>query len=191
MMAPPPARGVPVVVAAGDLAAGRLLSAGDLRRVLWAPGTAPRAVVTDPRAVIGRTLAGPLSAGSALTAAGLLGPGLLTGQPPGLLAVPVPVSGPDAAGLVEAGDHVDVVSGATGTVVATNAVVLARAAAAGGVDGWAGLGGTSSTGAAGGVLVLAVGGVEAGQLTKAQAAGPLTVAVHGRPSDPAPSPAAP
>jgi pilus assembly protein CpaB len=178
MVAPEPPHGVVVVVAAHDLAAGRQLTAGDLRRSVWAPGTAPGLVVTDPARALGRSLAGPLTAGSPITAAGLLGPGLLAGQEPGRLAVVVPLTQPGLVGLVEAGDHVDVVSAATGTGAATDAVVLAERAASGG--GWAGFGDAAEAGTVTGELVLGVDAAEAGALARAEAAGPLGIAVHSR-----------
>jgi hypothetical protein len=106
----------------------------------------------------------------------------------GLLAVPVRLTGPTPSGLVEAGDRVDVLSAASGSAVATDAVVLAadlRAGAdagSGALDGFGGSsgGGAGWSGSAGPVLVLGVGLDAAERLTRAQAAGPLGVAVHAR-----------
>lgn len=116
-LAPAPAHRVRVVVAAHDLAAGRQLTDSDLRAALWAPGTAPRDGLHEPAQAAGRILAGPLSEGSPVTRAGLLGPGLLAGQEVGLLAVPVRLTGAAPTGLVEAGDRVDVLSAASGSAV--------------------------------------------------------------------------
>lgn len=187
-LAPAPAHRVRVLVAAHDLAAGRQLTDSDLRVASWAPGTAPRDELHEPAQAAGRVLAGPLTEGSPVTRAGLLGAGLLAGQEEGLLAVPVRLTAAAPKGLVEAGDRVDVLSAASGSAVATDAVVLAadlRTGADGGPADLDGLGGSSGAGAgwsgtAGPVLVLGVGLDAAERLTKAQAAGPLGVAVHPR-----------
>jgi Flp pilus assembly protein CpaB len=110
ILAPAPPRLVPVVVATHDIAAGHRLAAGDVRVAGWLPGTGPRRAVAQAAGAVGRVSAGPLAAGSAVTEADLLGPGLLTGQPPGLLAVPVRVAESAAAGLVRRGDRVDVIA---------------------------------------------------------------------------------
>jgi pilus assembly protein CpaB len=187
-LAPAPAHRVRVLVAAHDLAAGRRLTSADLRVAGWAPGTAPRDGLGEPGQAAGRTLAGPLTEGSPVTRADLLGPGLLTGQEVGLLAVPVRLSGVAPSGLVQAGDRVDVLSAASGSAVATDAVVLAADlgpaadGGAGALDGFGGQSGgaTGGSGTAGAVLVLGVGLDAAERLTRAQAAGPLGVAVHAR-----------
>jgi len=191
-LAPAPPHRLRVLVAAHDLAAGRQLTSTDLRVAAWAPGTAPRDELRTPGQAAGRILAGPLTEGSPITRADLLGPGLLAGQEVGLLAVPVRLTGPAPTGLVEAGDRVDVLSAASGSAVATDAVVLAADLRAGlddGADGGPGAfdkfggasgGGGGWSGTAGAVLVLGVDLEAAEQLTKAQAAGPLGVAVHAR-----------
>lgn len=182
VLAPAPAPRVTVLVAARDLPAGLRLTPADVRVAAWAPGTRPRGAVPDASAATGQTLSAALSEGSPVTDAGLLGPGLLAGQAIGLLAVPIQLTGPAPAGLVQTGDHVDVLSGATGSSVATDAVVLA-ADGRGAGDGSASLGALAGgSGQAGGttLLVLAVGPEAAGRLTQAQAAGPLGLAVHAR-----------
>ena len=158
VLAPTPSPHPTVLVAAHDLAAGQVLSGSDLRRAAWAPGTVPGAAVRDAGAAVGRILSGPLTTGSPVTEAGLLGPGLLTGQDAGLLAVPVRLSEPMPAGLVRPGDRVDVLSGAGGSTVASDAVVLAAQPA----------------------LVLGVGLEAAERLAQAESVGPLGLAVQAR-----------
>lgn len=128
-----------VVVAAGALPAGRVLTAGDLRVSHWPPALRPAGTSSDPRRLVGETLAGPLAAREAVTRGRLLGAGLTTGLPTGTVAVAVTL-GVDPGELLHAGDRLDlvVVPGdpldlpggrpiAVGppTVVATRALVLA------------------------------------------------------------------
>jgi pilus assembly protein CpaB len=103
-------RGVPVLVAARDLATGRLLSAGDVRVAHWPAQLRPRGARAGPALAVGRRLAGSLTAGEPVTTARLLGRGLTTGLDPHSVAVPVTVTGPRVSELVRAGDRVDLVA---------------------------------------------------------------------------------
>lgn len=104
---------VPVVVAARDLAPGIELSRGDLR-VAQVPGRfAPPDAPTSPEQALGLHTAGPVAAGSPITA-GVVGTTTEDGEPGALLrgerAVEVSVAG--GAVLTEMagpGSHVDVV----------------------------------------------------------------------------------
>jgi hypothetical protein len=100
---PPPTKRV--LVAAHDLAAGHTLSGSDLETAIWPARSTPPAPLTR---AAGRVLAAPIRAGEPLTDARVIGAGLLTGQTANLVAAPVRLSDPAAAGLVAAGDHVDV-----------------------------------------------------------------------------------
>jgi Flp pilus assembly protein CpaB len=187
VLAPPAPVLEPVVVAARAIAAGHELTAEDLRVIGWAGPVRPASALGEISAATGRTTAGPLEPGSVVTESQLLGPGLLTGQPADLLAVPVRLADPAAALLVRRGDRVDVIASARGVPVVSAAIVLARVAGGSDAqDGWGGLGGAAAGGAAGGaaglsggaVVVLGVGPTEAGELARAQAEGALAVAVH-------------
>jgi hypothetical protein len=122
-----------------------------------------------------------------VTSADLLGPGLLSGQPPDLLAVPVRLADGSLDGLVGRGDRVDVISAATSSTVVEEAVVLADPAPgpadAGGLDLSSSLatspGGDGSAAGAGSVI-LGVPIWAAQRLAHAEAVGPLTIAVHPR-----------
>jgi Flp pilus assembly protein CpaB len=172
-----------VVVAAHDIPAGQRLTASDLRASPWRPGTAPDERVRDVAAAVGRVSAGVLTAGSPVTTGQLLGPGLLHGQAPGLLAVPVRVPGAGATGLVHRGDRVDVLLGGSGDGGA--GVGGVGGSGSGGVE-QAASGGTvvrsavvlAQPGRAGTTLILGVSSGDAERLARAQAAGPLSVAVH-------------
>jgi Flp pilus assembly protein CpaB len=122
--AAPPAQ-VSVLVAAHDLPAGRVVGAGDVRRVGFAPGSVPAGLARSPA---GRTLAAPLRAGEPLTDVRLVGPALTDGYP-GLTAVPVRLPDAGMAGLLRVGDRIDLVSadpqGKAAEVVASDVPVLA------------------------------------------------------------------
>jgi pilus assembly protein CpaB len=126
----------PVVVARTTLAAGQHIASGDVEVRHWPVSLLPQGVVGQPSTVVGRVLAAPVAAGEALTASRWVGPGLLAGQPPGLVAAVVPLID-DAAGLLaRPGVRVDVVA-SSGDVVARDAVVLAvPEAAAQSPGGW-------------------------------------------------------
>jgi pilus assembly protein CpaB len=103
---------VPVVVAARDLESGTELSRGDLRLSRVPERYAPRDAPTDPRQAIGLTTAGPVAAGSPITA-GVVGGADIGGGPHGLRrgerAVDVAVSASEAlADTVAPGSRVDV-----------------------------------------------------------------------------------
>lgn len=127
--APPPAR-VGVLVAAHDLAAGSVITPGDVTRHDFAPGSVPDGVAAHPE---GRTLAAPLRAGEPLTDVRLVGPALAASYP-GLVAVPVRLPDAGMAGLLSVGDHVDLVAadpqGSGASVVAADVPVLALPAPA-------------------------------------------------------------
>jgi Flp pilus assembly protein CpaB len=117
-----------VLTAAHDLAPGTVLTAADLRRVGFAPGTVPAGVV-DAQQALGRTTVGPVREGEPITDARLLGAGLLDGRP-GLVAVPVRIGDPGAVGLLRVGDRIDVLAAdpqarSPAELVATGALVLA------------------------------------------------------------------
>jgi SAF domain len=108
--APSPPPTVAVSVAAHDLAAGHTLKPGDLRTADWPANKAPEGRLDS---AIGLALATPLRAGELLTDTRVLGSGLLAGQPPGTVAVPVRLGEPSASMLVRAGDRVDVLVSAS------------------------------------------------------------------------------
>ncbi|WP_083701582.1 Flp pilus assembly protein CpaB [Tersicoccus sp. Bi-70] len=108
-LTPAAALTVPVVVAVRDLPAGAVLTGGDVTRADWPPGAVPDGAVAAAEAVTGGRLGAPLRRGSPVTDAALLGPGLLTGAPPGQSAVPLRVSDPTVLRVLRPGDRVDVV----------------------------------------------------------------------------------
>jgi Flp pilus assembly protein CpaB len=141
---------VTVLVAARDLPTGHELRPTDLVVQSRPSGYAPSTPLPAGGEVSGRQLAAPVGAGEVLTAARLVGAGLLDGQPAGTRAVHVPVADPGALAMVRPGDTVDLVA-STGDTVAAAVTVLT-------VDAGSGAGAGGFTGLAGGVggLVAAV-----------------------------------
>ena len=98
-----------VVVAARDLPAGQAIAASDLALRVLASEALPSDVASDAGEVVGGRLAVPLRSGSPVALASLVGPGLLTGTPPGTVAVPVRPSDAETVSLLSPGQLVDVV----------------------------------------------------------------------------------
>ncbi|MBY6677557.1 flagella basal body P-ring formation protein FlgA [Rhodococcus sp. BP-332] len=130
---------VPVVVTATDVAPGTSLTAADvtLTRVdlsLLADGTLRS--VDD---AVGRTVAGPVRSGEALTDVRLLGPRLASATLPSGDAriVPIRLADPELAQLLRAGDVVDVVRAApddtspSGVIAESATVVMVSAPGSG------------------------------------------------------------
>jgi Flp pilus assembly protein CpaB len=173
---PPPAvaavAGTPVVVAAGDLPAGAVLTDTDLGTADWPPDVVPTGAAVDPGALTGRVLASPLRRGEPVTDARLVGPGLWSQVPAGEVATPVRLADLAVAALLRPGDRVDVlatVEGAGTEVVADDALVLAVPGPGEESGGFA----VPAGGA--GLLVLAVPADVAAGLATATTSGTLTV----------------
>jgi hypothetical protein len=98
---------VRVVVAARPLAVGELASPGALREVWWPADLAPESSIHSLGDVLGRPLSASLSPGEPVTRPRVDGGGLLAGQPPGSVAVHVPLPDAGAVSMVSAGDRVD------------------------------------------------------------------------------------
>ena len=105
---PPPPRTVRVWTASRDLTSGAVLATGDLSSAEFTPGSVPSGSVTDPRQVLGRTLAAPMSRGEPLTRLRTVSRGLLRGYP-GTTAVPLRVTDADIVDLLRVGDRVSFV----------------------------------------------------------------------------------
>lgn len=153
----------PVVVAAADLAAGTVLTSSQLRLDRWPPDAVPAGAAPSPGDLTGRVLAAPLRRGEPITDVRLVGPGLTALLAPGQVAAPLRLTDLAVAGLVSAGDRVDVLATAPGAttaeVVAPAALVLAASAASGGDP--------AAAGADGGLLLLAVDGPTGARLAAA------------------------
>src|SRR4051812_34463426 len=117
--------GVPVLVAVRELPAGHRMSPSDLRVERWPEQIRPASALQEPGAAVEATLAAGLGAGEAVSPSRLRGSGLLSGLPAGMVAAHVPLTDPGAAALAHAGDHVDLISSLSGTVLGTDVIVLA------------------------------------------------------------------
>ena len=96
-------------MAARDLAAGAVLARADLRTAALPAGLVPAGAARELPALVGRTVAGPVRRGEALTDVRLVGPGLTAGLgPQESSAVPVRLADAEAAALVRPGDRIDV-----------------------------------------------------------------------------------
>lgn len=169
-VAPTPAATAGVVTASRDLPPGIALSDEDLALVAIPAALVPAGAVRDATSVVGRLVAGPVRQGEPLTDVRLLGAGLLTEA--GQVAVPVRVAEPAAAALVQAGDHIDLLSaapegGRSAGVVAAGVQVLAVPD----------LGDDRGEGA---LVVVATSGAVAGRLAAAAVTGRLSLVVLPR-----------
>jgi Flp pilus assembly protein CpaB len=162
----------PVVVAAGDLAAGTVLVRSDLAVARLPPELTPAGTVSQPEPLLGRVLAGSVRAGEQLTDTRLVGAGLTDLLAPGQVAAPVRLADLAVAALVRTGDRVDVLATAPeadrAEVVAADALVLA----AGTPSEEAG---TGAADPAAGLLLVAVDGGTAARLAAAATSATLTV----------------
>ncbi|WP_322920205.1 SAF domain-containing protein [Nocardioides renjunii] len=124
-LAPPPVDTVEVLVAARDLPSGTVLDDDDLAARAFPRELAPTGAASD---ATGRVLAGPLTRGEVVTDVRVVGPGLALAQP-GDTVLPVRLPDAGMAGLLQAGDEVDLVAtdpaDGTSTVVAQDVRVLA------------------------------------------------------------------
>ena len=102
--------GEPVVVVESSLARGSVLGPDDLRVLSMPERYRPPGALAGVSDALGRRLAADVVAGEALTAARIAGGGgpVASLVPPGLRAVPVPLAAP--AGMLAAGDLVDVLA---------------------------------------------------------------------------------
>ena len=116
-LTPPPA-GIPVLVAARDLAAGHVLTERDLTVTHLPPSAAPASEI-DRATVIGRELAVPVPAALPLVPTLLAGDRFALDPPEGAVVVALTPADATTTALLRPGDRVDLV---------TEAGVLARAA---------------------------------------------------------------
>ncbi len=131
---PPAAPTRPVVVAAADLATGRVLAAGDLTVAQVPAGVLPAGVSSDPGDLTGSVLAAPLARGEPV-ATHRLAPGPAWAMPPGTMPLPMRFADAGAGRLLVAGQHLDILAAtgpgldapvafATAEVVARDVLVL-------------------------------------------------------------------
>jgi len=116
-----------VLTLVGDLPAGQILAADDVRESSVPAGTQPAGVLRRPDQAVGRPLAVGLATGTVLQPAMLTGYGLASAAPAGTVVVPVPVADAATARLAEPGQRIDLVAaGSDVTGVEAEAQVVAR-----------------------------------------------------------------
>jgi Flp pilus assembly protein CpaB len=180
-LTPAPAHTVSALAAARDLPAGTTLGSTDLAAVNVLPSMLAAGTFTEAIGLNGKQLAGPLRKGQLLTDAQLVGPGLLTGAPPGSGAVPLRMADPSSIRLVSPGQLVNVVltsgSGyeqkAASKVLATAVPVLWTSAQEGQSGQWL------SSGDSDGLMVVAATPAQASALAGASMQGKLFFVLVG------------
>jgi len=166
---------VNVLVAARDLPGGTSLAASDFTAIPVSRDLAISTAFDDPGVLVGRQLAAPLGRGQIPTESSLLGPGLLTGAPPGTAAVPLRMADPSSIQLLSPGQLVTVVLTAAGSydesresqVLAGPVAVLWTSAQGGKPGEWLG------TGDSDGLVVVAADPQQAEKLAGASTQGKL------------------
>lgn len=128
-LSPRPEERVPVVVAAGPLAAGTVLSPADLTPRSVPPDTLPQAAFADADALVGRAVAGPVTAGTILTEASVASGERLAR--PGWVVIALPLPSGGVASLVRPGVVLDLIA-TDGVTVAAEVRVLSAPEAADG-----------------------------------------------------------
>ena len=166
-LSPAPPGTVAVLVAAHDLPGGAPLAARDVRTARLPRDVLPSGLVTR---LDDRVLAGPVRAGEPLTDARFLAPGLVRRLPGDAVAYPVRIEDAEVAGLLRAGDRVDVL--AAGATTATGATVVARSARVLSLP-------PPTDTARGALLVLGVGRETAGRIAQAAVNNRLAVVLTG------------
>lgn len=129
--APPSPPTTTVVRTRAALPGGAVLLADDLQTVALTTDTIPDGALTEIAAVVGRRLAGPMTAREVLTSAGVVHERTASG--PGRVLAPVRIADPEVVALLRTGEEVDVLAadgqtGKTRTVAAGARVVSVPAA---------------------------------------------------------------
>lgn len=147
-----------VVTATRDLAVGTVLTDADVAVVSLPQEAVAVGAASSSAEVVGQQVAAPLTLGAPVARTSLVGEGLLTGTPPGTVAVPLRPADPAIVQLLAPGHLVDVIlRPGDGYDAAAEPTVLARAVAvlwtdtAGDTGSWPGAGGEA------GLVVVAAG----------------------------------
>jgi pilus assembly protein CpaB len=97
-----------VVRATGQLASGTVVSAGDVEVAAVVEAALPRGALSDPAAVIGSRLVGPVAEDQVLTRLDVVSGPVVTGA--GHVVAPLRLADPDLATLVQPGAVIDVIA---------------------------------------------------------------------------------
>lgn len=104
-----------VVTITSDLPTGNRITVEQVSLSKLPPAAVPRAALSRPEQAIGQLLTSAMRKGQILTDASLLGSGLLTGAPPGSVAVPLHIADPQSISWLRPGQLVNVVLSAQDT----------------------------------------------------------------------------
>jgi Flp pilus assembly protein CpaB len=180
-LAPRRPASVAVVAAAHDIASGTILKAADVRLVTLPVHAVPAGALTAGSTAVGRTAAGPIRRGEPITDVRLAG-GPLAPPGDGLVAAPVRLADPEAARLLQVGQHIDVLASLTSasadvtvgaaTVVAADVSVVAIPTASADASGEVG-----APGLDGALVVLATTPDQARALAQAEVSERLSAVV--------------
>lgn len=157
------------------------MTATDLTATKIPPGMLTAGSMSDTSDAMGKQLAAPLRTGQLVTDSLLLGPGLLTGTPPGSAAVPLRMADPSSIQLVSPGQLVNVVlTGANGYDQQSASEVLASSVPVLWTSGQGGKSGQwLSTGETDGLIVVAAAPEQAARLAGASTQGKLFFVLVG------------
>lgn len=182
-LTPAPAHSVKAIAAARDLPAGTSLGGGDMAAVSIPPSLLAAGSFTETAGLEGKQLAAPLRKGQLLSDAQLVGPGLLTGAPPGSAAVPLRMADPASIQLVSPGQLVNVVlTNGNGYEQASSSKVLASSVPVLWTSGQEGQSGQwLGTGDSEGLIVVAATPSQASALAGASTQGKLFFVLVGSP----------
>lgn len=179
LSAPDPG-GTAVVTLAADVAGGSPLTREQVVQRSVPVDLVPHGAVVSLDQAAGRTPAGPLAAGSILTEAALVGPGL-SGMTPGRVAVPARLADAGIVRVLRVGDTIEVMATDPGTGEVRQVAARARVAAipTAGDDGL--LSGGSAGSGEDVLVLLDVPTAEAEEVTRAAATARLSVVLPGTP----------
>lgn len=174
-----PVESVTVLQVTGTVPAGEELSAGVVEPVEVDRESVAEDVLSDPAELDGRRSAVPLAPGAVIAESHLVGSGLLAGQEPGTVAVPVRAADPALVSMLTPGQRVDVVSSTDGAGRETASETIAEEAAVlwtptGEEDSWLG-----SAGETGDVVIVAVDAETAEDIARAAHQGRLHLSLIG------------
>jgi Flp pilus assembly protein CpaB len=126
LRAEPPSR--PVVVASRDLPSGTVLTTGDVRLTRLPLWVVPDHSIRATDDAVGRTIAGPMRRGEALTDRRIVRADRMDGYPDGSVLATVRLADASALASLRVGDRVDIVAvvpeGGEAEVVARDALIV-------------------------------------------------------------------
>lgn len=169
----------PALRASADIGVGERLSVSLVESVEVDVTAVPRDYSVETEQVVGRQAAVPIPAGALIHPQQLVGPGLLAGQDPGTVAVPVRPADPAMVALLTPGQQVDVLASSDTPERAPGSRLVATAAPVlwtpqDDSENWLPSGAEAS-----GVVILAVDPATAGSIAQATQEGRLHLSLRG------------